>query len=191
MRPKDPLEELPRELPVPQDDGAARNLVGQQLPQVFLASTSGGHVDLSSMSGRSVVFFFPRTGRPGETDLTPEWEQIPGACGCTSQVCGFRERLEAIITHGARVYGVSTQDPAYQKEMVTRLGVPFDVLSDECLKLTRAMSLPTFTIARQVLIKRMSWIIEEGRVLHVFYPDFPPNSSADRALHWLKRNKSP
>ncbi|OOG85171.1 hypothetical protein B0E41_08715 [Hydrogenophaga sp. A37] len=79
----------------------------------------------------------------------------------------------------------------YQREMVKRLGVTFEFLSDERLKLTRAMSLPTFTIAGHVLIKRMSWIIGEGRVQHVFYPDFPPNSSADRVLHWLTRNKSP
>lgn len=188
MRTNDPFEVLPLELPVPRDDGAASHLIGQQLPGVPLESTLGRYVDLSSIGGRIVVFFFPRTGRSGEPDLSPEWEQIPGACGCTSQVCGFRERLGAIVATGTRVYGVSTQDTAYQKEMVRRLNVSYEVLSDERLQLTRAMSLPTFEVAGHVLIKRMSWIIEDGRVLHVFYPDFPPNSSADRVLLWLSQN---
>jgi peroxiredoxin len=178
---------LPGDLPVPQDDGAARHLTGMRLPDLALAATDGTDVRLSKLAGRTVVYVYPRTGRPGQA-LPTGWDAIPGARGCTPQSCGFRDHFAELRQLGvAALYGLSTQDSAYQREAAERLHLPFAILSDAELKLTRAMRLPTFTVDGMTLIKRMAWVIDDGVVSQVFYPVFPPDRSASEVIGWLKR----
>jgi peroxiredoxin len=177
---------LPDGLPVPVDDGAAAHLLGVTMPSVPLASTDGTSVDLSALGGRVVVYAYPRTGRPGEPSLVADWDAIPGARGCTPETCGFRDHHAELATAGAAVYGLSTQDTPYQQELVSRLGLPFSLLSDASLSLTRALSLPTFDVAGSTLIKRLTLLIDEGVVSHVWYPVFPPDRHADDVLEFLR-----
>ena len=177
---------LPPELPVPQDDGATRHLAGLKLPPLQLAATDGSAVDLSALRGRTVVYVYPRTGRPGQ-NMPDGWDAIPGARGCTPQSCSFRDHFAELQQLGvARVFGLSTQDSDYQREAVDRLHLPFPVLSDADLKLTRALKLPTFTVAGMSLLKRMVFVIDDGVMTKVFYPVFPPDKSADEVVAWLR-----
>jgi len=176
-------------IPAPVDDGAARHLVGRVLPAVALPATDGATVTLSELPGRSVVFGYPRTGEPGRIALVEDWDMIPGARGCTPQTCAFRDLFAELTAAGARrVFGLSTQSTEYQREMAERLHLPFPVLSDEGLALTRALSLPTMQVAGQTMIKRLTMIIDEGRISHVFYPVFPPDRNAGDVLAWLRDN---
>jgi len=177
---------LPEGLPVPTDDGAAAHLAGMKLPPIALAATTGGTVDLSSQRGRTVVFAYPRTGQPGKPLPTPDWDMIPGARGCTPHTCAFRDLYAEFEALRCAVYGLSTQDTAYQREMTERLHVPFPVLSDAGLELTRALRLPTFTVAGEVLLKRLAWVADDGRISKVFYPVFPPDQNADEVLKWIR-----
>jgi peroxiredoxin len=178
---------LPEDLPVPQDDGAARHLKGMRLPSITLAATDGSSVDLSKLKGRTVVYVYPRTGRPGQA-LPTGWDGIPGARGCTPQSCGFRDHFADLKGLGvAQLYGLSTQDLAYQREVAERLHLPFAILSDEGMALTRALKLPTFTVDGMTLIKRMAWVIDDGTITHVFYPVFPPDRSAEEVVDWLRK----
>jgi peroxiredoxin (alkyl hydroperoxide reductase subunit C) len=86
------------------------------------------------------------------------------------------------------VFGLSTQDNGYQSEMAERLHLPFPVLSDDGLELTRALNLPTMEVAGLTLIKRLALIVDDGRITHVFYPVFPPDRNAGDVLTWLKAN---
>jgi peroxiredoxin len=176
---------LPDGLPVPQDDGAARHLTGLQLPPVSLPSTAGGAVDLSGLPGRTVVYIYPRTGVPGENP--PDgWDAIPGARGCTPQSCSFRDHFAELRRLGvAHLYGISTQETDYQREAVERLHLPFPILSDADLKLTRALGLPTFSVAGMTLLKRIVLVFDDGVVGKVFYPVFPPDRSAAEVVGWL------
>jgi len=184
----DPTQ-LPDSLPVPQDDGAARNLAGMRLPDISLPATDGASVNLSKLSGRTIVYVYPRTGRPGHA-LPTGWDAIPGARGCTPQSCGFRDHFAELKRLGVdALYGLSTQDSAYQREAAERLHLPFAILSDVELKLTHAMRLPTFTVDGMTLIKRMAWVIDAGVVAHVFYPVFPPDRSAADVVAWLAENR--
>jgi peroxiredoxin len=176
-------------IPAPADDGAAAHLSGANVPSVALPATDGTTVTLASLKGRIVVFAYPRTGQPGKASLVDDWDMIPGARGCTPQTCSFRDLfadLKRAGTHG--VFGLSTQPVAYQREMVERLHVPFAVLSDEKLELTRAMRLPTMQVAGQTLIKRLALAIDDGRITRVFYPVFPPDRNAGDVLAWLQAN---
>ena len=176
---------LPDDLPVPEDDGGADHLPGMELPDIALPATDGGRVSLARLKGRTVVYAYPRTGRPG-VEMQPGWDLIPGARGCTPQSCGFRDHYKELRDLGvAQVFGLSTQDTAYQREMAERLHLPFPVLSDEALALTRALDLPTFE-AGGTLLKRMALVIDDGRVAHVFYPVFPPDRNAEEVAAWLK-----
>ena len=176
-------------LPAPIDDGAARHLEGTQLADVPLRATDGRIVSLASLPGRVVVFAYPRTGRPGEPALVETWDQIPGARGCTPQTCGFRDLHGALIAAGAaHVFGLSTQATEDQREAVDRLHLPFALLSDAELALTRALALPTFEVAGLTLIKRLAMIIDDGRIAKVFYPVFPPDQNAHEVIAWLDQD---
>jgi peroxiredoxin len=180
---------LPDKLPVPKDDGAARHLTRLQLPDVTLPATSGDAVNLARVRGRTIVYVYPRTGRPGQP-LPTGWDGIPGARGCTPQSCGFRDHFADLKRLGvAQVYGLSTQAVDYQREVVERLHLPFAILSDEKLKLAQAMKLPTFEVDGMTLIKRMAWVIDDGIITHVFYPVFPPDKSAEEVVSWLEASR--
>jgi peroxiredoxin len=187
-QPHDPTV-LPSKLPVPQDDGDARHLTGLKLASIALAATNGKRVDLSQLRGRTVVYIYPRTGVPGQP-LPDGWDAIPGARGCTPQSCSFRDHFAELQHLGvANLYGLSTQDTAYQSEAVERLHLPFPILSDHALQLTRAMRLPTFTVAGMTLLKRMVLIIDDGVISKVFYPVFPPDKSAEEVIDWLSASR--
>jgi peroxiredoxin len=185
-RPADAFMQLPPNLPVPVDDGACRHLSGMKVPSVPLQSTANRSVDLSRVDAkRVVVYAYPRTGAPGQP-VPAGWDEIPGARGCTPETCGFRDHHQELKRLGVTVYGLSTQTTAYQEEMIGRLHVPFEVLSDEHLALTHALRLPTFEFGGDVLLKRLTLVISNGRIDKVFYPVFPPDTHAEEVVKWLK-----
>ena len=169
---------LPPDLPVPIDDGRAAHLRGAMVPSVALPATTGERIDLSAVAGLAVLFAFPRTGRPNAAPLVPDWDLIPGARGCTPQTCAFRDLTADFGALDCRVFGLSTQEPEYQREMAERLHLPFPVLSDAELTLTGALRLPTLSVAGHVLIARLAWIQRDGVIEDVAYPVFPPDRNA-------------
>ena len=176
---------------MPVDDGACKHLPGLAVPPLKLRSTLDRWVDLSAVGApRVIVYCYPRTGRPNEP-LLPGWDGIPGARGCTPETCGFRDHHQDLKKLGAEVFGFSTQTTEYQKEMVARLKVPFEVLSDEDLAFVHALRLPTFEIAGMTLVKRLTLVIAQAKVEKVFYPIFPPNRHAAEVIAWLQAQASP
>ncbi len=180
---------LPSDIPAPQDDGAAGHLTGMRLPDLALPATSGEAVNLAGLKGRTVVYLYPRTGVPG-IDPPDGWDLIPGARGCTPQSCSFRDHFADLKRLGViHLFGLSTQDLGYQQEAVARLHLPFPILSDEKLALTRALRLPTFTAGGMTLLKRMAWVIDDGVITKVFYPVFPPDKSAEEVVGWIQASR--
>ncbi len=179
------LTQLPDHLPVPVDDGAVKHLRLQRMPHVSLLATSGEWVNIGELAGLVVYYFYPMTGRP-DTPLPENWDEIPGARGCTPQSCGFRDAHTQFPLHNARVCGVSTQSSAYQNEAKARLHLPFELLSDPDLLLKDALKLPTFSAADQELYKRITLIARDGVIEKIFYPVFPPSENAGDVLQWLE-----
>jgi peroxiredoxin len=172
-------------IPTPVDDGAAKHLKGARVASVPLLATDGTTVDLSKLPGTVVVYAYPRTGKPG-VENTEGWDLIPGARGCTPQSCAFRDNFRKLKSLGvSRLFGLSTQDTAYQREAAERLHLRFPLVSDEDLRFTEAMRLPTFQTSGMTLLKRLTLVIEDGTIQHVFYPVFPPDQNANEVAAWL------
>lgn len=175
---------LPGGLPAPLDDGSCAHLAGLALPPLPLPATDGSWVDLTALAGRTVVYLYPRTGRPDEA-MPTDWDLIPGARGCTPQSCAFRDHHAELEAAGARVFGLSTQDTAYQQEAARRLHLPFPLLSDAQGRFTAALRLPTFEVEGQTLLRRVTLVLRDGAVEHVFFPVFSPDRNAADVLAWL------
>ena len=177
-------------IPPPADDGAVRHLQGVRLPPAPLQATTGERIDLSACRGRSVVYIYPRTGRP-DVPNPDGWDMIPGARGCTPQSCAFRDHFAELRQLGVdQLYGLSTQDTAYQQEAAARLHLPFPLLSDKRLEFATALGLPTFEAGGMTLLKRCTLVVDDGRVTHVFYPVFPPDRNASDVIAWLSASRA-
>ncbi len=189
---------LPPNLPVPRDDGRCLHLRRRHLPAISLPATGGGVVDLARV-GRCVIFLYPRTGvprqPPGLGFAGEEWDSIPGARGCTPQSCGFRDLHGEFESLGVRVWGLSTNTTEHQREFKLRNHIPFEILSDASLELTRALNLPTFEFpvddGPTTLVHRAAWYVEPDaagacRITKVWYPVFPPDRCAATVLEWLR-----
>jgi peroxiredoxin len=181
-------EQLPADLPVPEDDGAAAHLPGTVMPSVTLPATSGEDVDLANVGDPlAIVYVYPMTGTPGVA-LPEGWDQIPGARGCTPESLGFRAHYQELTDLGAQVFGLSNQTPAEQAEAAARLALPFPLLSDSGMALGELLQLPTFTAEGVVRYKRLTLVLRAGRIEHVFYPVFPPDKHAAQVLAWLQEH---
>ena len=169
---------LPPNLPVPEDDGAADHLVGMELPDLVLDSSQG----LVSVRDFTVIYVYPRSGRPGRP-LLPGWDETPGARGCTPQSCAFRDLHPEL---GVPVAGLSAQTLDDQLEFAERNRMPFPAIADPERKLGAALGVPTFDIAELTLYKRITLVAEDARIVKVFYPVFPPDANAGEVLAWLR-----
>lgn len=188
---------LPSGLPRPVDDGAADHLPGMALPPLALPATDGRTVDLSRLGGpasgsaRSIVYLYPLTGRPG-VDLPDGWDAIPGARGCSTEACDFRDHFDDLRTAGVdAVFGLSSQSRDYQRELVDRLQLPFAMISDPQHRVADALRLPTFIAGGERLYSRLTLVVRDGAIEHAFYPIFPPNTHAQQVLTWLRENPLP
>jgi peroxiredoxin len=182
--------QLPEGLPVPEDDGAADHLVGMRMPDRILRTSDGKTVHLNDLGpGRTIVYLYPMTGVP-DVALPEGWDEIPGARGCSTEACDFRDHFADILrAGGARVYGLSSQDPDYQAEVVGRLNLPFTMISDEDFVLVDTLNLPTFSAqGHDRLYARLTLVVLDGAIEHVFYPIFPPNTHGQQVLSWLSEH---
>ncbi|KAF7192721.1 Peroxiredoxin Q, chloroplastic [Pseudocercospora fuligena] len=177
---------FPSSIPKPIDDGACNHLPGTKFPSLSLPSTSGSSTDIATLTGLTILFCYPRTAAPNET-VPDEWNQIPGARGCTPQACSFRDLSKELLEAGvSNVFGCSVQDTEYHRELKERTRLPYELLSDEEGDLKKALKLPEMEWEGKKLIKRLSMVVEDGVILKVFYPVFPPDRSAGEVLEWLQ-----
>lgn len=184
------LNSLPGNLPVPEDDGAAAHLTGLAVPALTLATSDGSTVELAALgSGRTIIYLYPMTGDPSG-ELPDGWDAIPGARGCSTEACDFRDHHADLHTAGvSHVFGLSSQPPEYQAEVVERLHLPFAMISDVDFALADSLTLPTFSApGHERLYSRLTLVINNGLIEHVFYPIFPPNTHAQQVLEWLRGN---
>ena len=174
--------------PRPIDDGKANHLLNTSLPNISLLNQQNNLLKLKRADTfRLVLYFYPMTGNPKKM-LPRDWDQIPGATGCTSETCSFRDNYEELIKLNAIPLGITTQEIEDIKEMTNRLLIQYDVLSDSQNILLNALKIPHFENECKIYFKRLTLIVEKNVVKKVFYPIFPPNKHIDEVLEWLKEN---
>ena len=177
-----------QKLLIPEDGGTSKHLINNSIPNISLPNQEGNFLRLNRADTfRIILYFFPMTGRPDKT-LPDKWNSIPGAKGCTIQTCTFRDNYDSLISLNAIPIGISTQSIIDNKEMTSRLGVPYDVLSDEKLELQNLLNLPIFLINNQVFLKRLTLVVEKNIIKKVFYPIFPIDTHIEEVLKWLQEN---
>ncbi|WP_222871870.1 peroxiredoxin [Nonomuraea sp. PA05] len=136
----------------------------------------------------TILFTYPSTGTA--TSLPPDWDQVPGASGCTLENRLFRDRHPDLTAAGITVHGVSTQRPDQQAAFATAESIPFPLLSDVDLRLTAALRLPTFRAGQDLKLKRLILVIDRTRIIrHVVFPvlDIPAAIiEATQAAHTLR-----
>jgi peroxiredoxin/uncharacterized membrane protein YgaE (UPF0421/DUF939 family) len=182
--------QLPPDLPVPEDDGAADHLEGMALPALRLPVAQGGEVDLAELgAGLAVLYVYPHTGVPGEP-LPAGWNEIPGARGCTPQSCAYRDAAAEFAALGARLAGLSAQDLGEQRDFAVRERIAYPLLNDSGLELAATLRLPTFELAETTFYRRLTLVARSGRIVKVFYPVFPPDRDAAAVLAWLRVPRS-
>jgi peroxiredoxin len=180
------LYQLPDDLPVPFDDGACDHLEGMLLPSLLLETSSGRSLNLSEVEGIVVIFFYPMIGSPDSPPMA-DWNDIPGARGCTPETCSYRDAYQQLTELGAQIFGASAQAIDEQREAASRLELPFELLNDSAFVFTESLKLPTFEYHGIKMIKRLTLVIVSGVIRKVFYPVFPPNENVVHVLAWLKQ----
>jgi peroxiredoxin len=168
--------------PAPDGDEGARHLAaGLALPSLPLPATDGTAVDLAQLGGRTVLFVYPWTGRPGLPN-PPHWDDIKGAHGSTPEAEGFRDRWQDFRSAGFGVLGLSGQTTADQQEFAARVGLPFPLLSDASGALREALRLPVFETGGVTYLKRLTLVLRDGRIERTIYPVHPPHTHAGDLL---------
>lgn len=152
-----------------------------------LPGSSGRGIRLGRLSGLAIVFVHPAMGPPDQEPSggLEAWNAIPGARGCSPQACGYRDRHAELIALGVRLFGLSSQPSHEQREAAARLGLPFELVSDRELALSRRLRLPTFESGGRIFLRRATLVVLDGRIERVFYPVVPPDRDAERVLDWL------
>ena len=182
------LSKLPSNLPIPVDDGACNHLNGLKIPEISLPNQDGIYLKINRQDTfRLVLYCYPMTGFPNRP-LPKNWDNIPGARGCTPQNISFRDNYEKLMKNNAIPMGLSTQSVVDIKEMVVRLKIPYDIISDSELIFSKLLNLPTFSIDKQHYIKRLTIIIKDSIINKVFYPVFPSDTHIFEVINWLKEN---
>jgi peroxiredoxin len=162
---------------------------GTKLPSIALPATTGALIDLAALPGVSLVAVYPWTGRPGLPN-PPNWDDIQGAHGSTPELEGFRDLHASFTERAVRVFGLSLQHTDYQNEMAERLRLSFPILSDSGGAFTSALALPSFRTGDQNYLKRLTLVIDAGRIAHVFFPVPDPARHASEVLQWLDAQDS-
>jgi len=171
-----------------ENGGDMDTLKNKNFPNISLPNQDGNLLNLHRLDTfRMVLYFYPMTGRP-DRPLPDNWNNIPGAKGCTIQTCSFRDKYDEIISLNAVPIGISSQSVDDNKEMTSRLKVPYDVLSDEKLELCTELNIPTFLVDSKVFLKRITLIVEKNIIKKVFYPINDISKHIEEVLKWLKEN---
>ena len=170
----------------PSDGELAESLLGQPLPSLRLACTTGGILDLAALAIEPLVVFV----HPG-TETSRQVREDPDGLlgsGCTLQNQAFREHVASFAGRRLNVVGVSARPPEEQRRFCRRERLQFPLLSDTGMALADTIDLPTTRLGSgERVYSRLTFIAHEGIIDRVFYPVPIPRRNALDVLAWLDK----
>ena len=182
------LTKIPENLPRPTDDGSCDHLLGMTIPSMTLPSTKRDSTDIRKISeGFVILYLFPMMAVP-EREPSLEWNDIPGARGCTPQNIAINKHVKDLLKYDATPIGISTQSIEELSEIAASRDFSQAILSDRDLKFQQKMNIPTFQFQNKIMYKRITLILKKCKIIKVFYPIFPPDRHVFEILEWLKNN---
>ena len=146
---------------------------GDKAPAFTLPDQNGEKVKLSDFKGQTVVlYFYPRAETPG----------------CTTQACGVRDRSAEYAATGAKVIGVSPDEPEKIKKFDDKYGLGFTLLGDvdhEVADVYGAWGEKSMYGKKYMGMLRSTFIIgPDGKIARVF-PKVQPKKHDDLVLKAL------
>jgi len=146
---------------------------GDKAPAFTLPDQNGDKVKLSDFKGEYVVlYFYPRADTPG----------------CTTQACGIRDRSGEYAAAGAKVIGVSPDEPQALEKFDDKHGLGFTLLGDvdhEVADKYGAWGEKSMYGKKYMGMLRSTFIIDpKGKVARVF-PKVQPKKHDDLVLKAL------
>jgi peroxiredoxin len=183
---RDDFTILPDNLPQPHDDGSTNHLLGLQIPDIVLPSTKNSTLDLSKIeSCYQILYFFPMMATERYVP-SPQWNEIPGARGCTPQNISIGKHSNDFQKYGAMVIGISTQPINELVELSSIRKFSQSIVSDSNLQFQEKLNIPTFQFENKIMYKRLTLIVKKSKIVKVFYPIFPPDKHVFEILEWLE-----
>lgn len=96
---------------------------GQKAPDFSAHDQHGNIVSQSDFKGKKlVIYFYPKDDTPG----------------CTKEACSLRDNYNQLLKEGFAIIGVSPDSVASHMKFVEKYNLPFQLLSDTDLKITKA-----------------------------------------------------
>ena len=185
---KDKFTTFPENLPVPENDGKADNLLGRSIPSLNLPSTMESFFDFSSIGKQyGILYFFPMMGMP-QKELPQGWDDISGARGCTPQNISISKHMTELEKYNAMPIGISTQPIEDLIKLSSLRNLSQLLISDNKLEFQKQLNVPVFTIDGNTMYKRLTLVTKNSKIIKVFYPVFPPDKHISEILKWLELN---
>jgi peroxiredoxin Q/BCP len=148
---------------------ATPSALGLVVPD-FSAACTGQCFELAALRGSKVVlYFYPK-------DATP---------GCTTEAMQFRDRYDDFVAAGCKLFGVSRDSLKSHESFRTKLGLPFDLISDGDEHVCRLFDVikSKNMYGKQVLgIERSTFLIDRDGVLRQEWRKVKADGHADAVL---------
>ncbi|MBI5697264.1 MAG: thioredoxin-dependent thiol peroxidase [Thaumarchaeota archaeon] len=146
---------------------------GDKVPSFELQDADGKSVKSSEFKGKKhVIYFYPR-------DFTP---------GCTIEADEFSKEYKKFQKIGAQIIGISTDDVESHKKFVTKMKIPYVLLSDpesEVCKKFGVWGKKQFMGKEYMGIIRSTFLVDEKGKIFKAYPTVKPKGHAEEVLDAL------
>lgn len=145
----------------------------EKFPEFELENQDGEVVSNSTLTGTTVLYFYPKDNTPG----------------CTTQACDMRDSMIDLNELGVTVYGISGDSKQKHKNFIKKNNLNFDLLVDEDFKLSNELGVYGLKKAFGKEfngISRTTFVIDKDSNILKRFDDVKPKEHADELKSFLK-----
>ena len=147
---------------------------GQPAPDFTLSDQHGQLVTLSQFRGKPVVlYFYPKDDTPG----------------CTKEACAFRDARATYEDAGAKVIGVSPDDPASHLKFAEKYQLPFTLVADPEKRACQDYGVwkeKNMYGKKSMGVERTTFVIDGAGIVRKVFPRVKVDGHSEQILETLK-----